>query len=48
VVVNDQRLGRKDPNMVIIGIDYHPSDQYIAFADIETGDCGELRLNHRQ
>jgi hypothetical protein len=31
------RLGRKEPNMVIIGVDYHPSDQYIAFADTETG-----------
>jgi transposase len=32
--------------MVIIGVDYHPSDQYIAFADTETGECGERRLNH--
>jgi transposase len=32
--------------MVIIGVDYHPSDQYIAFADAETGECGERRLNH--
>ncbi len=32
--------------MIIIGVDYHPSDQYIAFADTETGDCGERRLNH--
>src|ERR1700733_2888620 len=32
--------------MLIIGVDYHPSDQYIAFADIETGECGEQRLNH--
>jgi hypothetical protein len=27
-------------------VDYHPSDQYIAFADTETGECGERRLNH--
>jgi transposase len=33
--------------MIIIGVDYHPSDQYIAFADTETGECGERRLNHR-
>ena len=33
--------------MLIIGVDYHPSDQYIAFADTETGECGERRLNHR-
>jgi transposase len=32
--------------MVIIGVDYHPSDQYLAFADTETGECGERRLNH--
>jgi len=32
--------------MVIIGVDYHPSDQYVAFADVETGECGERRLNH--
>jgi hypothetical protein len=27
--------------MMIIGVDYHPSDQYIAFADTETGESGE-------
>ena len=32
--------------MIVIGVDYHPSDQYIAFADSETGECGERRLNH--
>jgi transposase len=32
--------------MVIIGVDYHPSDQYIAFADTETGEHSEQRLNH--
>jgi len=32
--------------MLIIGVDYHPSDQYIAFVDTETGECGERRLNH--
>src|ERR1700674_3855396 len=32
--------------MLMIGVDYHPSDQYIAFADTETGECGERRLNH--
>jgi transposase len=33
--------------MLIIGVDYHPSDQYIAFVDPETGECGEQRLNHQ-
>ena len=28
-------------------MDYHPSDQYTAFADTETGECGERKLNHR-
>ena len=32
--------------MVIIGVDYHPSDQYIAFADTETGECGKRQLHH--
>jgi transposase len=32
--------------MMIIGVDYHPSDQYIAFLDTETGECGERRLSH--
>jgi transposase len=32
--------------MLIIGVDYHPSVQQIAFADTETAECGERRLNH--
>ena len=32
--------------MIIIGVDYHPSDQQIAFADTETGECDERRLRH--
>jgi transposase len=32
--------------MIIIGVDYHPSMQQIAFVDTETGDCGEQQLNH--
>jgi hypothetical protein len=32
--------------MVIIGVDYHPSFQQIAFLDQETGECGERRLDH--
>jgi hypothetical protein len=30
-LVDDQALGRKEPNMMIIGVDYHPSFQQIAF-----------------
>ena len=32
--------------MWIIGVDYHPSVQQIAFVNIDTGECGERRLNH--
>jgi len=32
--------------MFIIGCDYHPSVQQIAWVDTESGDCGELRLQH--
>jgi len=32
--------------MLIIGVDYHPSFQQVAFFDEETGECGERRLNH--
>jgi transposase len=32
--------------MIIIGVDYHPSDQYIAFVDTETGEYEERQLNH--
>ena len=31
---------------MIIGVDYHPSFQQIAFLDQETGECGGQRLNH--
>src|SRR5713101_5984733 len=32
--------------MMIIGVDYHPSFQAIAFLMEETGECGEQELNH--
>ena len=32
--------------MLIIGVDYHPSFQEIAFLNEETGECGERQLNH--
>ena len=34
--------------MLIIGCDYHPSFQQIAFVENETGECGERRLEHPQ
>jgi transposase len=44
--IDDQRLGRKEPDMLIIGVDYHPSFQQIAFMDEKTGEYEERRLNH--
>jgi hypothetical protein len=44
--VENHRLGRKEPNVIIIGVDYHPSDQYVAFVDTETGEEDERRLSH--
>src|SRR5438132_12500315 len=32
--------------MMIIGVDYHPSFQTMAFSMEETGECGEQELNH--
>jgi transposase len=34
--------------MMIIGCDFHPSFQQIAYVDQETGECGERRLSHRE
>jgi len=33
---------------MIIGCDFHPSFQQIAYVDQETGECGERRLRHRE
>ena len=33
--------------MLIIGCDYHPSLQQIAFVDLETGETGERQLLHK-
>jgi transposase len=32
--------------MWIIGVEYHPSVQQIAFVNTDTGECGERRLSH--
>src|SRR5258708_36410603 len=34
--------------MLIIGCDYHPSFQQIAFVDTDTGELQERRLEHRE
>jgi transposase len=41
-------LGGKEPNMLIIGCDYHPGFQQIAFVDTENGELRERRLTHRE
>jgi len=33
--------------MMIIGVDYHPSFQTIAFFMEETGECGEQELRRK-
>jgi hypothetical protein len=42
----NQGLGGKS-HMLIIGLDYHPSSQQIAFVDNETGEYGERQLLHK-
>ena len=34
--------------MMVIGCDYHPGFQQIAFVDTETGELQERRLQHRE
>ena len=34
--------------MLIVGCDYHPGFQQIAFVDMETGELQERRLTHRE
>ena len=47
-MVVDTRAREKGADRIIIGVDYHPSDQYIAFVDTETGEYGERRLTHSE
>jgi hypothetical protein len=42
-------LTRKEgADIWIVGVDYHPSVQQIAFVNTDTGECGERRLNHSE
>jgi transposase len=34
--------------MIIIGCDYHPGFQQIAFVDTDTGEVKERKLRHRE
>src|SRR6476660_9758239 len=38
--------GERSRTMIIIGADYHPAFQQIAFVDTETGELQERRLDH--
>src|ERR1035437_8361549 len=40
--------GERSRTMIIIGCDYHPGFQQIAFVDTDTGDYGEQRLEHSE
>jgi hypothetical protein len=46
--VSEERGGRKERMMLIIGCDYHPSFQRIAFVDEDASECGDWRLEHIQ
>src|ERR1035437_116613 len=45
---NQERSEERSRTMIIIGCDYHPSFQQIAFVDTETGELQERRLQHRE
>src|SRR6266446_4737052 len=40
------KFGRKEPSMMLIGCDYHPSWQQISWLDTATGETGEKKLEH--
>jgi len=48
VVLTNQKAREKGADMLIIGCDYHPSFQQIAFVDTDTGELQERRLQHRE
>jgi transposase len=48
VVPTNQKAREKGADMLIIGLDYHPGFQQIAFVDTETGELEERRLQHRE
>src|SRR5439155_3425114 len=46
--LTNQRAREKEANMIIVGCDYHPGFQQIAFVDTDTGELQERRLQHRE
>src|ERR1700731_4197010 len=45
---NQKGSGGRSRTMIIIGCDYHPGFQQIAFVDTDTGELQERRLEHRE
>src|SRR5271157_5478169 len=41
-----EAIGRKEPSMILIGSDFHPSWQQICWLDTATGETGERTLEH--
>jgi transposase len=48
MVLSQPTGSEKGANMIIVGCDYHPSFQQVAFVDTETGELKEQRLGHRE
>jgi len=48
VVLCQPTGSEKGANMIMVGCDYHPSFQHIAFVDTETGEVKEQRLRGRR
>ncbi|MBZ5687435.1 MAG: choice-of-anchor D domain-containing protein [Acidobacteriia bacterium] len=48
MLILTNRLGRKEPNNIITGVDFHPEFQQIALGDKDTGEFQEKRLGHRE
>jgi len=46
LVVQTNQGPEKGANMIIVGCDYHPGFQQIAYVDTETGELKEQRLEH--
>jgi len=47
LLLDDREAREKEPSMMIIGCDFHPSFQQIAYVEQETGEYEERRLSHR-
>ena len=48
VATNQRSLGRNEPDMMIVGCDYHTGFQQVAFVDTDTAELRERRLQHRE